>query len=581
MAILAGLYAPDGDTPESLELWAALTRGFGEPGASASEGPLRAAVFPQHAGDLALAPGETAVLREGFPIGFGGDHAGTRPDDLAPPWAICRYDAARRTAVVEADRHGFALVYTRTIGPLVAFCSSAAALGRLPPALELDRSAIAELLAFDHLLGDRTWRRGVTALPQGAALEIGPSGVSLRQRFRYVDVPLERGGRLREVARSLLPLWRGSVEAALHRRGADPVVLVPLSGGLDSRLLAATAVEAGASVDAFTFAREGADAADMAIAREVARALGVPWRSLSLEPDWLAAHARRAAALTDGHLDVVHSYGVSLLDAFPSGRLRLDGLAGDVVLGGSFLKPELLRANTPEGRRDALWRARSRLQHPAWLEVLLPEARGEMLRLARRALADSLEPDPGSPAGSEEDPRWSDFWVLKHRIRRFTVNGPLLWQAVSRSAFAFFAPRWIDRLLAVPPQMRMDSALQASFLWQGFPRMAAIPWQKTGRPVLAGGLWDALSRRFRPPAFRPGAPFFDFDASLRASARLRAFMRDVLLDPRTGIARFGCFDPVAVGRLVRDGEAGERRVMPQLGLLLSLVLGEEVWSPAQ
>jgi hypothetical protein len=145
--------------------------------------------------------------------------------------------------------------------------------------------------------------------------------------------------------------------------------------------------------------------------------------------------------------------------------------------------------------------------------------------------------------------------------------------------FPFFAPGFLDRLLALPPAMRRDAALQSVFLQSGWPDMARIPWQKTGRAVPRGTLWEALAGRIRKPAFPPRGPFYDFNAAFRRSARLRDFLHGRLLDPRSGVQRFGCFDRAAVEKLLRDTGSGARPGMAQLGLLVSLVLAEEVWSP--
>ncbi|TKD09177.1 asparagine synthase-related protein [Polyangium fumosum] len=570
MPTLVGVYTPAGAEREGAALFRELTRDLGSAASSLHEGPLRAALFPQHAGERIVCPGAPGAA--GHAIGFGGDEQKSPAARLVPPWLLCRWDAARGVAVVEVDRHGFALVYVRTVGACVVFSTSAGRLGQLAPRSSLDRHALAELLAFDHLLGERTLRREVNALPQGAALEIGPAGPSFPRRFRYAELPIDRGTSPAAAVSALIPLWREGLADALATRGDQPLV-VPLSGGLDSRLLLATAASAGASASAFTFSGTGERTPDIGIAEEVCRVLGVPWRALGLDDDWLVDHAVRASALTDGQLNLLHAYGISLTGSFPEGMLRLDGFAGDVVLGASFLRREHLTARSPEARHRLLWASRARLERPAWRELLVPEARGEMLDLARASLTKSLEADP------LDDPRWSDFWILRHRIRRFTVNGPLLWRGVARSAFPFFAPGFIDRLLAVAPEARLDAALQASFFWEGFPHMAAIPWQRIGWPVPRGGVVETLVRRLRKPPYPPAAAFFDHDAVFRRSARLRGFLRDLLLDPRTGVDRFGCFDRASVARLLAGVEAGSRRGMPQIALLASLVLSERVWAP--
>src|SRR5262249_52712990 len=150
-------------------------------------------------------------------------------------------------------------------------------------------------------------------------------------------------------------------------------------------------------------------------------------------------------------------------------------------------------------------------------ELLRADAQSGILARARQSLRQSLVPELDAGA-SRVDPRWSDFWILRNRIRRFTMNGPLLWRAVCRSVFPFFVPGFIDPLLALAPRMRLGALLQAPFLHGGWPDIATIPWQKTGRTVPRGTLWDTMATRIRRPAFPPRSPFYDFNAAFRRSA---------------------------------------------------------------
>jgi asparagine synthetase B (glutamine-hydrolysing) len=570
MAALAGLYAfPDADPVVVAEAWRVLLLGS-RPGSVRELGPLRLTLAAPFESQLVTE--EVDPRRHSW--GFGGTQD-AQLERAMPPWLRCDYDVVAKRARLRTDRYGFAPLYWRQLEGSVAFSTSALLLAHLPPLAEPDPGALAELIAFDHLLGERTHARGVTALSVGHHLLLDPSGVRLHKHYGYADIPLDARLEARAAVPALLQAWRDSF-AALVRRAASRRIVVPLSGGLDSRLLAATAAELGASLETFTFGQRnasGAEPPDVTIARQVAGSLSAPWRFLELKDGWVSDHAELACRLTDGHLDVLHSAGISFGDDFQGDLLRLDGLAGDIVLGGSALLPPAFRETSPEARFQILWRTRSAIDSPQWQKLLLPDARRELAKHARAALQLSIA--DATNGLTSEDPRWLDFWVLRNRIRRFTTNGALLWRPVGESAFPFFALEFLDRLLALHPRHRLHAQLQAHFLHQGYPAMASIPWQKTGRPVARPGWLGRLAHHLSVRRVPPKYPFFDFDAAFRRTPREQEFFRARLLGPGSKLASLKLFDQAAVASLFDRTLVGEARGMRYLSLLLTLALAVE------
>lgn len=567
MADVSGLYVfPDAAPALAAEAWAALLAGS-RTGLVRELGPLKLSLAARSRHEL--------VAEEGDPRrhswGLGAAHEGDL-ERAAPPWLRCDYDAPARRVVLRTDRYGFAPLYWRKLDGAVAFSTSALLLARVPPAAAADRGAIAELIAFEHVLGERTHAQGVAALPLGHHLVLDATGVRVQKHFRFADIPLDARLTPRRAVPGLLRAWRDA-SGELLRRSASRRVVVPLSGGLDSRLLAATASELGASLETFTFGQRlasGAEPPDVTIARQVAGALGVPWRFLEFSDSWVSDHAESAVRLTDGQLNVIHSAGVSFGGDFQGDWLRLDGLAGDIVLGGSALLPGALGDTSPEARWRRLWRSRSAIDSAAWRRLLLPDAHRELAEHARAALQQSLADVTGEL--EREDPRWLDFWILRHRIRRFTTNGALLWRPVAESAFPFFAAEFFDRLLALHPRHRLRAQLQAHFLHEGYPAMARIPWQKTGRPVARPGWWGRLTHHLSVRRMPPKYPFFDFDAAFRRSSREQEFFRARLLGPESRLDALGLFDRAAVAQLFERTVGGDAKGMKYLGLLLTVAL---------
>ena len=575
MAHLAGVYCHDpGESGRAERLLGDLVLGLGRPRVSYVSGPVRVGLIPQYPDErlLSLPRLDDVDAR----LGFGGDSYAESEGRAAPPWLRCRYEERAQRLTLSTDRYGFALVYSRRLGNCTAFSTSASALGRLPPTPRRDPSALAELLAFDHLLGTRTHRIEISATPAGHALELTASGAVFRKTHTPSDIRLDTGSRSIPAERILASL-HAAMSSALEAAGSTPL-LVPRSGGLDSRLLGALATAAGARPATFTFGgtRGRALPPDVQIGQEVARCLGLDWRFHELATDWLVDHARTATQLTDGHLNVLHSSGVSVVEACSGDMTRLDGIGGDVLFGGAFLRGGTFRRIGREARLRELVSRYDRLGQEPWRSLLVPHARSEVAALARAALGESL--DVATAGCKDDDPRWFDFWVLENRTRRFINNGPLLWQARTRSTFAFLVPDLVDRLLALHPRERARGRLQHLIFREAWPELAAIPWQKTGRPLGQGGFKDRVAQLVTRAPYEKGRGFFDFDVALASSARMQNFFRQLLLDPRSGINRFDCFARASVERLLEDSIRGMRRGMRALTLLASVVLADQHWS---
>lgn len=150
----------------------------------------------------------------------------------------------------------------------------------------LEAGAAAEFLHTGFVLGDRSLLRGVHQVPAGTTVRIDRVTGAVSRR-------LERRLRLREPefedVDSFTRAFSGALDGAmtrLYERADGRVIALPLSAGLDSRLLAALLARDGyPHVQTFTYGLPG-NAEARASAR-IAESLGLPWRQVSHTPDQL------------------------------------------------------------------------------------------------------------------------------------------------------------------------------------------------------------------------------------------------------------------------------------------------------
>ena len=150
----------------------------------------------------------------------------------------------------------------------------------------LGAEAAAEFLHTGFVLGDRSLLEHVRQVPSGTTVRIdrrtGEVSSRLERRLRLRDPGFEDTG-------SFTAAFAAALDAQLARlyeRADGRVIALPLSAGLDSRLLAALLARDGyPRVETFTYGLPGN--AEARASSRIAESLGLPWRQVSHTPQQL------------------------------------------------------------------------------------------------------------------------------------------------------------------------------------------------------------------------------------------------------------------------------------------------------
>ena len=196
-------------------------------------------------------------------------------------------------------------------------------------------AALEELKDAGFVTGPRTFLEGVHQVEQGAVVAVDRSTGGAAQHdyafFRYSEDEVDDP----EIFGDLFLEALDATMGRLLERAAGQRLVIPLSGGLDSRLLVAWLRLHGAE-DVLTFTYGLPGSREMVISQSVAQAAGYPWHGVEIE---------RAALLEVWHSERTAAFlrQASALSALPHVqdwyalcRLMDDGVLrrGDVVLPG-------------------------------------------------------------------------------------------------------------------------------------------------------------------------------------------------------------------------------------------------------
>jgi len=393
-------------------------------------------------------------------------------------------------------------------------------------------------------LGSVTPFSGVAAVPGSTTLRLRDGVVTRVQGVGHLPSgaswPAPRSVGAREVA-------EGLVAAVAPLREAGEPVELSLTGGKDSRLIAAALVKAGVPVVARTHGFD--DHPDVVVAAEIARRLGIehvvrtpaaPGQRVDV-----LGRIRATVLVADGMLSAFENVGRP--DPAASPALTAGGHGGELLRGG--YAETAGRRGGAGGLRGAVAPARRAARSAELLRRLTTKHLSLIRRGPAAAYAASLA--PWTPRVARRPLHALDDFYLVNRAGR--------WSAAARQAYLLrerlVQPLFDDRVVlaarAVPLTERVSGALSAAVLAELSPALADVP--------LAG----------KPPAGTQ-APF---DWRRQYGEAITTLLRGYILDLDTTSALFDVVSRPAAERLLTPPHA-DRASVWALATAACLVSGD-------
>jgi hypothetical protein len=334
------------------------------------------------------------------------------------------------------------------------------------------------MLCLHMVLGDRTFLREIRLLSPATAVRLHEGAPQPAAYWDWHGLAAGANGS-RPASPDLVRETYALIERAVLRAVAGSRrAAVPLSGGLDSRLLVAVLARNGVPFRAYNvnFGREAP------LARRVAEALRVPLRGLPMvaEPDTIPeAHDAVDCCY---HVNQTWGWEMARAAAAEDGcDLLLDGLAFDTILGAVHH----VAGEDPAALTRSL-EANYKEVHPRTLAELTGAAAGAAVEQAVRASLECAAREALERAG----PHASDYFLMNNRIRRYTFGYCLANLRHLPGGFPFVTRELFEHCMRLPPAERREHTLYRRIYTEMFPELARIPWAKTGLPL----------DRYGPPA---------------------------------------------------------------------------------
>lgn len=350
-----------------------------------------------------------------------------------------------------------------------------------------DASGAAMLLTTDEFYGDTTLVQGVSCFPPATLLERAAGANSWTRYWVYDYSPRHANRPIPELAEAL---GDGLTQAVKRQTAGVDRIGVTLSGGLDSRSIVAAGARASIPMKTFTWGNRGCY--DRCFAAQVAARHGTEHADCEYAVDNMAASMADVGQITEGLINYFDCHMMFHLDVMAQHTdVVLNGYAGDVLLGGSYLRPAWMGGLSTAELAERLAR---------WRNSSVPDDRLEEALAgfpSRQASEDALSAQFQAllrPFEGLSTPDRVDRFVLENRQRRLTAMGTVIMRARVESAACFFDYDLVDLITGIPAAIRSEHRIYLAMLRQAFPDAAKLRWQRTLLPAGAPA-WAAIAAK--------------------------------------------------------------------------------------
>jgi len=448
--------------------------------------------------------------------------------------------------------------------------------------MALDEQGLSDFFVYSYQLSDRTFFRNIKLLPPASILRIADGEIARSTYWSPEYRPTRDKTDLYEVADLGYDLFEQSVDRCL---GSGRDILVPLSGGLDSRLILSVASRRSLNISTATFGHRKCH--DYRIARNVCETLGMaPPRLITICRDWLQRYAEQMIHLgecTYGALGATTQHGMAQMvgGAFD---VSLNGLYGGHLSFGSpyYTRDDLNIPLAKEERIKRIVRGFNGHRFSAYLEqVMSQQVLDQISTFKEQSIREEWQ---RSARVSDLDACRQDHIFVHNRIRRGMNN-------LNQNRFFFndkqpFASYGLyDFYLSLSPELVLDHFLYKEIYKRRLPMLARIPWQQTGvnlyrRPSRLAGLrrrvksrlsWSLNKYSKGRLVLADHSQYENPDVSYRKSLRLQSWVRSLLLSERC-LDR-GYYDRKGLEGLLLDAGTG-KNVFHEVSKLVMF----ELWS---
>jgi len=333
---------------------------------------------------------------------------------------------------------------------------------------QLDYKAICVFAATGFFLDDDTYFIGQKVLQPGTDYTLSDDRKSILSQKRYFSwyyQPRERS--LVEVVEEFAHLF----ETIIEEQTRDKKVILPLSGGLDSRTQAAALHYLKREVNSYSYSLEHGHP-ETKYSAQIAKVCDFPFHEMTIPQGYLWNNIEKIARINQCYTEFTHPRQVAVLDEISTlGDLLHLGHWGDVLFDGVKVAEDLPFEQQVEIVFKKILKKRGvDLAEALWKEWELEGNFIDYLKSRIASLLDSI--DIPNSANARIRAFKSQFWAP-----RWTSINLSFFDSVRPIALPYYDQRMCEFICKIPEQYLNNRQIQIEYLKMRNPGLAKITWQ--------------------------------------------------------------------------------------------------------
>ena len=457
------------------------------------------------------------------------------------------YDYIEEKLILVNDRYGLIKLFYYHDEDRFCFAPKIRPLLKMGAEKSLRKDAIIDFFLFGYLLGDKTFFEHIHQLPPASILEISKNGMNLTKYWDYEYDEQYDARPQEELIDELGTLWQRAVERRVKK---EETIIIPLSGGLDSRAILAAALKCTSrdNIITFTFGEKGSF--DFEIGKMVAEKASVRNIPLGVEKEDFEGQYNAFLNDAEGMIDATPYFAIRGYKKMKKYGDRLfSGTMIDVLLGRHTLSHIF--------SSDMLKKEISSEEDYTKVKKLILENQKlndekEILRLFKADFLKNIDIKSSFDKtqkkfvdiDDKKFPNYFAVWDYTNRWNKYIYFAVLCY----RNLFKYHTmldSDLVDFTLKLPPELRLDENLYIQMLMKKYPELFKLPTKKNLGLRLDVGSASLFLRRFilfskrranktssmlikRNIFLDKNENYVDYDDLLRGNKEYRDYMRKMI-----------------------------------------------------
>ena len=332
---------------------------------------------------------------------------------------------------------------------------------------KLDYEAICVFAAIGFFLDDDTYYKAQKVLKPGFDYELENNEIQSKKRyFKWHYSPVERP--FAHIVNEFANLF----ERIIKEQVQDKKVILPLSGGLDSRTQAAALYHLGNEVQAYGYAfQDGHD--ETFYGKKIANTCGFPFQDWKVPNGYLWNNIEKLAKINGCYSEFTHPRQLAFVDEYANlGAIFSLGHWGDVLFDDMKVPNDLnLEGQVNVISNKIIKKGGLELAEALWESWQLKGNFKDYLfqRISNLLLEINISENANAQIRAFKSLYWATRW---------TNSNLCIFESAKPISVPYFDNRMCEFICSVPEKYLKGRQIQIAYLKLRMPALAKITWQE-------------------------------------------------------------------------------------------------------